>query len=311
MGTKVNIMDMQVDLLTKETLKQEMQNFLENETVNVVHVISLDYMDAYDKNEQVRESLAHADLVLPGEKAILTRHHVDVLETGGMAVDYHAVLELLSLVNENNRTIYLVLRSEKEAKMVYRFLSEYIDRDQIVGVYAADGEVAEESLINDIIKLSELDEADHQMEMERIDLYKLAENCVQMMQVTAEKQGIRLTLQGESTMAMANKGLMDEVFYNLCSNAIRYNKPGGSVTVTVGTKDERPFLSVADTGIGIPKECQERVFERFYRVDKSRSKSTGGTGLGLAIVKHIVAQHNAALHLDSELDEGTTIEIVF
>lgn len=167
------------------------------------------------------------------------------------------------------------------------------------------------SLINDIIKLSELDEADHQMEMERIDLYKLAENCVQMMQVTAEKQGIRLTLQGESAMAMANKGLMDEVFYNLCSNAIRYNKPGGSVTVTVGTKDERPFLSVADTGIGIPRECQERVFERFYRVDKSRSKSTGGTGLGLAIVKHIVAQHNAALHLDSELGEGTTIEIVF
>lgn len=167
------------------------------------------------------------------------------------------------------------------------------------------------SLINDIIKLSELDEADHQMEMEKIDLYKLAENCVQMMQVTAEKQGIRLTLQGESAMVMANKGLMDEVFYNLCSNAIRYNKPGGSVTVTVGTKDERPFLSVADTGIGIPKECQERVFERFYRVDKSRSKSTGGTGLGLAIVKHIVAQHNAALHLDSELGEGTTIEIVF
>lgn len=167
------------------------------------------------------------------------------------------------------------------------------------------------SLINDIIKLSELDEADHQMEMERIDLYKLAENCVQMMQVTAEKQGIRLILQGESTMVMANKGLMDEVFYNLCSNAIRYNKPGGSVTVTVGTKDEHPFLSVADTGIGIPKECQERVFERFYRVDKSRSKSTGGTGLGLAIVKHIVAQHNAALCLDSELGEGTTIEIVF
>lgn len=167
------------------------------------------------------------------------------------------------------------------------------------------------SLINDIIKLSELDETDHQMEMEKMDLYEQAENCVQMMQVTAEKRGIRLTLQGESAMVMANKGLMDEVFYNLCSNAIRYNKPGGSVTVTVGTKDERPFLSVADTGIGIPKECQERVFERFYRVDKSRSKSTGGTGLGLAIVKHIVAQHNAALHLDSELGEGTTIEIVF
>ena len=167
------------------------------------------------------------------------------------------------------------------------------------------------SLINDIIKLSELDEADHQMEMERIDLYKLAENCVQMMQVTAEKQGIRLTLQGESAMTMANKGLMDEVFYNLCSNAIRYNKPGGSVTVTVGTKDERPCLSVADTGIGIPKECQERVFERFYRVDKSRSKSTGGTGLGLAIVKHIIQQHGAHMELTSEKGKGTKIEIEF
>ena len=167
------------------------------------------------------------------------------------------------------------------------------------------------SLINDIIKLSELDEADHQMEMERIDLYKLAENCVQMMQVTAEKQGIRLILQGESTMVMANKGLMDEVFYNLCSNGIRYNKPGGSVTVTVGTKDEHPFLSVADTGIGIPKECQERVFERFYRVDKSRSKSTGGTGLGLALVKHIVLLHNASLTLDSAPGVGTTITVRF
>ena len=161
------------------------------------------------------------------------------------------------------------------------------------------------SLINDIIKLSELDEADHQMEMERIDLYKLAENCVQMMQVTAEKQGIRLILQGESIMVMANKGLMDEVFYNLCSNAIRYNKPGGSVTVTVGTKDEHPFLSVADTGIGIPKECQERVFERFYRVDKSRSKSTGGTGLGLAITKNAVQLHRGSIKVESTFGEGT------
>ena len=102
MGTKVNIMDMQVDLLTKETLKQEMQNFLENETVNVAHVISLDYMDAYDKNELVRESLAHADLVLPGEKAILTRHHVDVLETGGMdllSTLLHPLFPMMRLAN--------------------------------------------------------------------------------------------------------------------------------------------------------------------------------------------------------------------
>lgn len=150
MGTKVNIMDIQVDLLTKETLKQEMQNFLESDTLNVAHVISLDYMDDYDQNEKVRETLSHADLVLPGEKAILTRHHVDVLETGGMAVDYHAILELLELVRENNRTIYLVLRNEKEAKIVYRILAQSIDKEQITGVYVADGEVAEETLINDI-----------------------------------------------------------------------------------------------------------------------------------------------------------------
>ena len=99
--------------------------------------------------------------------------------------------------------------------------------------------------------------------------------------------------------------------YNLCDNAIRYNKEGGKVTIDLEQKNNNTILSVADTGIGIPKEQQERVFERFYRVDKSRSKSTGGTGLGLAIVKHIVAQHNAQIFLMSEYGKGTEVKVIF
>lgn len=165
------------------------------------------------------------------------------------------------------------------------------------------------TLISDIIKLSELDESQHELEMEETDLYELAENCIELLSVTAEKQEVALKLEGQSTKVTANKGLMEELIYNLCSNAIRYNKSGGSVVITIGTREEHAYLRVADTGIGIPREAQERVFERFYRVDKSRSKSTGGTGLGLAIVKHIVAQHDAKITLESEPGIGTTIEV--
>lgn len=119
MGTKVNIMDLEVDLLTQETLQEEMFHFLDNDYLNVVYMISLDYMDTFDQNELVKTVLGQADLVLPGEKAILTRHHVDVLETGGMVVDYHGVLNLLELLRQSEKTIYLVLRNAKEAKTVY------------------------------------------------------------------------------------------------------------------------------------------------------------------------------------------------
>lgn len=166
-------------------------------------------------------------------------------------------------------------------------------------------------LINDIIKLSELDGSDLKMEFEEIDLYELAENTITNMQFTAEKNDIKLSVDGEHICIRGNKTLMEELLYNLCSNAVRYNKKGGSVTVTVAMQEEHPVLLVKDTGIGIPKEQQERVFERFYRVDKSRSKSTGGTGLGLAIVKHIVAQHEAQITLASEEGVGTEVKVVF
>ena len=166
-------------------------------------------------------------------------------------------------------------------------------------------------LINDIIKLSELDDNDLQLEFEEVNLFEAVKSCAQNMQIYAEKGEVTLTTRGESVNVIANKMLLDEVLYNLCSNAIRYNKRGGSVIMYVGVENEHPVLSVKDTGIGIPFEQQERVFERFYRVDKSRSKSTGGTGLGLAIVKHIVAQHGAQISLQSREGEGTEIKVVF
>ena len=167
------------------------------------------------------------------------------------------------------------------------------------------------SLINDILKLSELDDAEQEFDVEPVDLYQAAQGCLDMLDVQANSQGITLELQGDSCMIMANRRLIDELLYNLCSNAIRYNNYGGRVTVTAERENGRTVLVVKDTGIGIPKEHQERIFERFYRVDKSRSKQRGGTGLGLAIVKHIVAQHQAELSLNSEAGKGTEIRIVF
>ena len=166
-------------------------------------------------------------------------------------------------------------------------------------------------LINDIIKLSELDNDDTKIEFETLDLHEMALNCQAMMEIQAEKNEVTVEVQGEATSVRGNRNLIDELIYNLCSNAVRYNKKGGKVTIITHTEDGHPTLIVKDTGIGIPKEAQERVFERFYRVDKSRSKSTGGTGLGLAIVKHIVAQHEAQISLESEEGAGTEIKVVF
>lgn len=166
-------------------------------------------------------------------------------------------------------------------------------------------------LINDILKLSELDDKEEEFELEQVDLYKAAGSCLDMMDLQAAKQGVALRLQGKSCVIAANRNLIDELLYNLCSNGIRYNNRGGLVTVTVAPEHGRAMLIVEDTGIGIPKEYQDRVFERFYRVDKGRSRQKGGTGLGLAIVKHIAAQHNAEIVLESELGKGTSIKVIF
>lgn len=166
-------------------------------------------------------------------------------------------------------------------------------------------------LINDILRLSELDSSEDVLVTERVDLYELAKKCVDMMQVNAEKHHVTLKLAGGSCIVQANREMIEEVMYNLCSNAIRYNVPDGSVVVMTGMEGRHAVLTVEDTGIGIPDEDQKRIFERFYRVDKSRSKSTGGTGLGLAIVKHAVAKHGAEIGLWSKTGVGTRMRVVF
>ena len=166
-------------------------------------------------------------------------------------------------------------------------------------------------LIDDTIRLAELDVTEGALETERINLYAAAGDLVETLEESAKKHGVTISLAGEDCFVVGNRMMIEEVIFNLCDNAIRYNKEGGSVTVSTMQTREGCVLKVADTGIGIKTEHQERIFERFYRVDKSRSKKTGGTGLGLAIVKHIVARHGAKLTIDSEWGKGTTMEILF
>ena len=167
------------------------------------------------------------------------------------------------------------------------------------------------SLINDIINLSELDDG-VKLNLEKMDLYEAAKNCIKNLKVAADKNDIKLVLLGTTAYINADKSMMDEVLYNLCDNAIRYNNKGGNVIVDVSnTLDGKVKLTVKDNGIGIGKEHQERIFERFYRVDKSRSRESGGTGLGLAIVKHILTSHGAELSLASEPGKGTSITVTF
>lgn len=167
------------------------------------------------------------------------------------------------------------------------------------------------TLINDVIRLSELDAEGPEEEFAVVNLYDIAETCVNMLQINAEKRNVTITLQGENAYILSTRQMMEELLYNLCDNAIRYNVENGSVTVSVLDRLDTVVLSVKDTGIGISKEHQERIFERFYRVDKSRSKLTGGTGLGLAIVKHILMRHEVTPVVISNVGEGTEIKVVF
>ena len=162
------------------------------------------------------------------------------------------------------------------------------------------------NLIEDIIHLSQLDEG-VEIPTETIDMLAMAEEVKAILQNTAAQKDITITVEGKGFQIQGVPGMLQEALYNLCDNAIKYNVPGGSVRVMV----EGNCLSVSDTGIGIPIEHQTRVFERFYRVDKSHSKESGGTGLGLSIVKHVAAHHNATIDMDSEPGRGTKIKIKF
>ena len=156
-----------------------------------------------------------------------------------------------------------------------------------------------------------MDSPEQKIEMEPVDLSQAANAVIEQLRMSAERMGVELCTDVRPALVFADRQMMEELIYNLCDNAIRYNVRGGSVRVQVRPVRDKTLLLVQDTGIGISRENQERVFERFYRVDKSRSKETGGTGLGLAIVKHIASKHHAQISMDSELGRGTTITVYF
>ena len=167
------------------------------------------------------------------------------------------------------------------------------------------------SLVDDIIGLSRLDEGARDMKRERTDLLAIATDVVERLTPVASNAGVTIKIKGEKAEFIAIPSLLDEIVYNLCDNAIKYNKKDGRVDVTVTNNEKDVTLTVSDNGIGIPLEQQERIFERFYRVDKSHSKEVGGTGLGLSIVKHAVSLHGGKVELSSQLGAGTKITIVF
>ena len=234
--------------------------------------------------------------------ATIQRQHEDILKSATMRQDFTANVshELKTPLTSISGYAELMENNLVDAENITNFARAiHQNADRLL------------TLINDIIRLSELDAIPQVPEFEELDLYKIAQNCVQLLQVNAQNHNVRILLNGDMQMVYANRQMMEELIYNLCDNAIRYNKPEGSVEVNVFQSKRGVVLAVKDTGIGIPCEHQERIFERFYRVDKSRSKETGGTGLGLAIVKHIAVVHDAALELVSEPEVGTQIQVIF
>ena len=173
------------------------------------------------------------------------------------------------------------------------------------------------ALVNDILTLSRLDESERAQNQklfgtaEPVNLMVIARDVCERMGGRADRAEVSLVLEGESCLVQGFPRIVDELVANLVSNAIRYNRPGGEVRIWVGLQDGCPTVRVADTGIGIPKDAQSKVFERFYRVETSRSRASGGTGLGLAIVKHAAMLHGAEVSLQSELGKGTTITVTF
>lgn len=169
------------------------------------------------------------------------------------------------------------------------------------------------TLVGDILQLSQLDAARHETppELVPVDLAAIARRGAEALMLSAQKHFLTLEVEAKAAPALGSEEMLEELCMNLVDNAVRYNRPGGRVSVATGVQGGSAFLTVLDNGIGIPAEAQSRVFERFYRVDKSRSKATGGTGLGLAIVKHIAQLHGAHIKLESVEGKGTAVTVTF
>lgn len=251
-------------------------------------------------------------------------------------VEYEELRPLLNRVDEQNKQIAKQVEELKQAEEVRREFSANVSHElktplMSISGYAEiikNGMVRQEdvpefagriydeasrltSLVKDIIEISKIDEKSGEMPFEQVDLHGLMEDICQNLTPPAKKRNVTITSQGSSAEVYGVRHVLYEMMYNLVDNAIRYNQEGGYVRVILAKEKNQVCFSVEDNGIGIPKEEQERIFERFYRVDKSHSRKTGGTGLGLSIVKHAAALHHAEIRLKSQLGKGTRIEVWF
>ena len=251
-------------------------------------------------------------------------------------VQYEEMRPLLERVDEQNHQIAKQMEELKAAEAVRREFSANVSHElktplMSISGYAElmmNGMVPENkiqefsgriyheasrlsTLVTDIIQLSRLDEKDSDMPFESVDLYELAEDIILHLNSVASKKNIQLQLDGHSVSVEGVRQVLYDMLYNIADNAVRYTEKNGTVKIYAGQRGSHPYYRVEDNGIGIPKEEQKRIFERFYRVDKSHSRETGGTGLGLSIVKHGALMHNAEIILDSAPGQGTKMELVF
>ena len=257
--------------------------------------------------EMMAENLEDSDYESPYKELdplaeMLRSQHADILAAAKARQDFtanvsHELKTPLTAISGYAELLDGGMVGEEQQKHFYQEIRKNADRLL--------------ALINDIIRLSDLDRKGHEPSFGVIDLYEVVKECMDELTVNAKQRNVNISLDGESCNVHGSKDMLKELVENLAQNAIRYNNAGGKVWVSVTKRDGRSVLTVKDNGIGIPASEQQRIFERFYRVDKSRSKATGGTGLGLAIVKHIVEIHDAKIELDSAPGVGTTISDLF
>ena len=257
--------------------------------------------------EMMAENLEDSDYESPYKELeplaeMLRSQHTDILAAAKARQDFtanvsHELKTPLTAISGYAELLDGGMVGEEQQKHFYQEIRKNADRLL--------------ALINDIIRLSDLDRKGHELSFGVIDLYEVVKECMDELTVNAKQRNVNISLDGESCNVHGSKDMLKELVENLAQNAIRYNNAGGKVWVSVTKRDGRSVLTVKDNGIGIPASEQQRIFERFYRVDKSRSKATGGTGLGLAIVKHIVEIHDAKIELDSSPGVGTAISVMF
>ena len=257
--------------------------------------------------ETMAENLGDSDYESPYKELeplaeMLRSQHTDILAAAKARQDFtanvsHELKTPLTAISGYAELLDGGMVGEEQQKHFYQEIRKNADRLL--------------ALINDIIRLSDLDRKGHELSFGVIDLFEVVKECMDELTVNAKQRNVNISLDGESCNVHGSKDMLKELVENLAQNAIRYNNAGGKVWVSVTKRDGRSVLTVKDNGIGIPASEQQRIFERFYRVDKSRSKATGGTGLGLAIVKHIVEIHDAKIELDSSPGVGTAISVMF